>query len=75
MNRSAPTARRVRLALFAALAAAVLSPSFAEAQMGRGEGMRGQMPALEAARRQYESVRNLVLQTSRGVPENVISYR
>jgi len=81
MNRSIPTRRPVRRAFLVALAlatglpaAALVSPSRADAQMGpRGGG--GEPAALDATRRQYEMVRDYVLQTARGVPDDVIDYR
>ena len=35
----------------------------------------GEMPPLAAARMQYESVRDLILRTARGVPAEVLAYR
>jgi uncharacterized damage-inducible protein DinB len=57
--------------------ALVVSPAVAEAQMGRGGGgmQDGEMPPLAAARIQYESVRDLILRTARGVPAEVLAYR
>lgn len=75
MIRQNPVAHVFRSVFASVLVAALLSPGALEAQMGRGQGMRGQMPALDAARRQYESVRDYMLQTARGIPEDVVAYR
>lgn len=61
-----------RRMLLAALAALLVTPALTEAQMAGGaEGA----PAMDATRQQYEAVRDYVLQTARGVPQDLIEYR
>jgi uncharacterized damage-inducible protein DinB len=68
------TGRTLRVGL--ALAALSVFPVAAEAQMGgqRGGGRGGGMP-MEGVQRQYEMVRDFILQTARGVPASVLAYR
>ena len=69
MSRSRSLAGASRRLFFAAAGTLVVLPAAADAQM------HGDMPALAAARQPYESVRDYVLQTARGVPETVIAYQ
>lgn len=72
MTRRSRRTESIRLACLAALAVLVVAPSDALAQMGPHGG---DMPAMDAARRQYEAVRDYMLQTARGIPESVVAYR
>ncbi|MDZ7781196.1 MAG: DinB family protein [Gemmatimonadota bacterium] len=65
-------ARRLLLAVLSVL---LVTPAVVEAQMGRGPGGQRGAPAMDAARQQYEAVRDYVLQTARGLPEDLVTYR
>lgn len=75
MTGGARPPAHVRRILLAALAALFVTPAVVEAQMGGGPDGEGGAPAVDAARQQYEAVRDNVLQTAQGLPEDLVTYR